>query len=190
MADPPDPPDRHVLHVSPPGSVLPFPDKLRARRRLRKQVLPISDSQAVVALEGTPIEPLARHPITKQMRALLDGVEQGEIDPRGEAPTRALRRCVRALAGFGLSETDIAKLLGTNHNTLVHYYRTELDVGHLEAVCQVAETAHALACSGEFPAATFSWLKMRAGWRESITPLDAPTTNNRVIRVTGSDTRL
>jgi hypothetical protein len=53
-------------------------------------------------------------------------------------------------------------------------FRDELDKAAIEANAKVAQTCYQMAISGQHPAATFFWLKTRAGWREidrrEITP--------------------
>ena len=49
---------------------------------------------------------------------------------------------------------------------LCKVFREELDRPSVEANAKVAEICFKTATSGTVPAATFFWLKTRAGWRE------------------------
>src|SRR4051812_134730 len=46
-------------------------------------------------------------------------------------PEAGHRKQVEALAGFGVPETDIARVIGIDPKTLRKYYRDELDCGHI-----------------------------------------------------------
>jgi hypothetical protein len=48
-------------------------------------------------------------------------------------PTPDLRQHVRSLAGVGVPQEDISKLIGCSEKTLRHHYREELDEGAEEA---------------------------------------------------------
>jgi hypothetical protein len=99
--------------------------------------------------------------------------------PRFEV-TEQNRKTVRALAGFGLTHEQVARMIGLRSpKTLRKYFRTELGMGSLEANAQVARTLFRMATSGENPAATMFWLKTRAKWRErsadDVQPVTPPT---------------
>lgn len=90
-------------------------------------------------------------------------------------PTDQQRKLVKSLAATGVRETDIARRIGIRSaKTLRKHFREELDGGALEANCTVAGTLFRMAKSGEHPAATFFWLKTRAGWREGGAVASAP----------------
>jgi len=76
------------------------------------------------------------------------------------------RGIVRAMASYGIPQEDIGKVIGISHVTLRKYYEPELETASIQANAKVAETCYAMAVSGQHPAATFFWLKTRAGWRE------------------------
>ena len=44
------------------------------------------------------------------------------------------------MAGYGVPETDIARVLGIDPKTLRRHYREELDTGHVLANAKVAES--------------------------------------------------
>lgn len=81
-------------------------------------------------------------------------------------PTEQQRKQVEAMAAYGVPGADIARVMGIGLTTLKKYFRDELDLGHVRANAAVAETCFKMAVSGKVPAATFFWMKTRAGWRE------------------------
>ena len=89
---------------------------------------------------------------------------------RSHKPDPASRRQVEALAGFGIPEPDIARVVGIDPKTLRKHYRDELDMGETKANAQVAGFLFNSARSGNVSAQIF-WLKTRARWRETPTEL-------------------
>ena len=81
-------------------------------------------------------------------------------------PTAEQRKTVRAMAAFGIPQLEIGKVIGISDRTLRRAFRGELDKAAIEANAKVAEVCFRMATSGTVPAATFFWLKTRAGWRE------------------------
>ena len=86
--------------------------------------------------------------------------------PRQHEPNDVERRQVEAMAGFGVPEADIAKVLGIGPKTLRKHYRVELDTGHVRANAKVAECLFKQATGGNVTAQIF-WLKTRARWKEA-----------------------
>jgi len=86
--------------------------------------------------------------------------------------TDATREKVRYLAGVGVRQDDIAKIVGCAPKTLRKRFRDELDRGVAEANAQVSGYLFAAAKAGNIAAIIF-WLKTRANWRER-TPPDHP----------------
>ena len=89
----------------------------------------------------------------------------------------ATRERVRYLAGVGVRQDDIAKIIGCAPKTLRKRFRDELDRGVAEANATVCGYLFAAAKAGSIPAIIF-WLKTRAQWREGPTrgdPLPGPT---------------
>jgi len=84
-------------------------------------------------------------------------------------PTDKERAQVKALSGMGLTQEEIALVIGMSEPTLRKHFRMELDVGMLEANAKVAQSLFRQATSNEKPnvAASIFWLKARAGWREN-----------------------
>jgi hypothetical protein len=77
----------------------------------------------------------------------------------------AVREKVRHLAGIGLRQDDIAKIIGCSPKTLRKRLRDELDRGVAEANATVSGYLFASAKAGNVTAQIF-WLKVRAHWRE------------------------
>jgi DNA-binding Lrp family transcriptional regulator len=83
----------------------------------------------------------------------------------------AVRERVRYLAGVGLRQNDIAKMVGCSPKTLRKRLRDDLDRGVAEANATVSGYLFASAKAGNVAAQIF-WLKTRAHWREQIAPDD------------------
>jgi len=84
-------------------------------------------------------------------------------------PDPVNRRQVEAMAGYGVPEADIARVLGIDPKTLRRHYRDELDTGTIKANSRIAESLYRKA-TGEGPqsvTACIFWLKTRAQWREA-----------------------
>src|SRR5437660_10236922 len=84
----------------------------------------------------------------------------------------AVREKVRYLAGVGVRQDDIARIIGCAPKTLRKRFRDELDRGVAEANATVCGYLFAAAKAGNIPAIIF-WLKTRAHWREGAAP-DGP----------------
>jgi hypothetical protein len=76
------------------------------------------------------------------------------------------RRTVRAMAGFGVPQDDIALVVRCTSRTLRKWYRQELDLAVIEANARVAQCLYQQATTPGNLGATIFWLKARAGWRE------------------------
>jgi hypothetical protein len=88
---------------------------------------------------------------------------------RGHVPDPMLRRQVEAMAGYGVTEAQIAGLIGIDSKTLRKHYREELDHGHVKANVKVAENLFRKATGEgrEAVTAAIFWLKARARWKET-----------------------
>jgi hypothetical protein len=80
-----------------------------------------------------------------------------------------VREKVRHLAGIGLRQDDIAKIIGCSPKTLRKRLRGDLDRGVAEANATVSGYLFAFAKAGNVTAQIF-WLKVRAHWREKTVP--------------------
>jgi hypothetical protein len=85
---------------------------------------------------------------------------------------KALREKVSHLAGVGVPQDDIAKIVGCAPKTLRKHFRAELDRGVAEANAVIAGCLFAAAKAGNIAAMIF-WMKARARWREQP-PADGP----------------
>jgi len=81
-------------------------------------------------------------------------------------PNADTRIKVYTLSTVGTRHEDIASVLNISHDTLVKYYKEELDKGRIEANASVAETLFKQAKEGNTTAMIF-WLKSRAKWKET-----------------------
>ena len=81
----------------------------------------------------------------------------------------AVREKVRHLAGIGVRQDDIAKIIGCAPKTLRKRCREDLDCGAAEANALVSGYLFANAKAGNVAAQIF-WLKTRAHWRERAGP--------------------
>lgn len=75
---------------------------------------------------------------------------------------------VKMLSAMGVPDFDICKVVGLSAPTMRKYYTAELEVGHIEANAQVAQSLFRQATDVNKPsvAAAIFWMKCRAGWSE------------------------
>ena len=104
-----------------------------------------------------------------------------------------MRERVRYLAGVGVRQDDIAKIIGCAPKTLRKRFRDELDRGVAEANATVCGYLFAAAKAGNIPAIIF-WLKTRAQWREGPTrgdrlPSPDPEATSEVVLVLPDNSR-
>lgn len=79
------------------------------------------------------------------------------------------RSQVEAMAGYGVSEADIAKVLDIDPETLRQHYRRELEASQVRTNAKVAENLYRKATGDgrEAVTAAIFWLKTRARWKET-----------------------
>ena len=117
------------------------------------------------------------NPVDKEVNNMVDlqEVDSLPVDVetdkagRGRPPhlaTADTRNKVYILSTVGTRHEDIATVLSISHDTLVKYYKEELDKGRIEANASVAETLFKQAKEGNTTAMIF-WLKSRAKWKET-----------------------
>jgi hypothetical protein len=83
-------------------------------------------------------------------------------------PSEKDRKIAETLAGYGIAEIDIARVIGISVSTLRKWYSYELDTGHVTANSKVAQSLFEKAMGmgqGSVTACIF-WLKCRAKWVE------------------------
>jgi len=73
---------------------------------------------------------------------------------------------IKRLASFGLSNEQIADVMGIGISTLKKHAAEHLKIGRSTAGVPVIESAYRQAISGKCPAMTMFWLKCRMRWRE------------------------
>ena len=88
---------------------------------------------------------------------------------RAHKPDAFNRRQVEAMAGYGVPELAIARVVGIEAKTLRKHYREELDTGQIKATAKVAESLFRKATSdgSQSVTAAIFWLKTRGDWRET-----------------------
>jgi len=114
----------------------------------------VEDSKSLLPIDNLPIDAIE----TKESK-----VGKGRPPHLPNADTRIK---VYTLSTVGTRHEDIASVLGISHDTLVKYYKEELDKGRIEANASVAETLFKQAKEGNTTAMIF-WLKSRAKWKET-----------------------
>src|ERR1700738_313978 len=105
----------------------------------------------------------------------------------------AVRERVRYLAGVGVRQDDIARIIGCAPKTLRKRLRDELDRGVAEANATISGSLFAAAKTGNITAIIF-WLKTRAHWSERTAPDEpVPSTdaesNSEVVLVLPDNSR-
>jgi hypothetical protein len=95
------------------------------------------------------------------------GQMSGEIEDLGQLPYASK---VEAMAGYGLSADDIARVLDIAADELKADYAKELAGGQIKANARVAENLYrkALGEGRESVVAAIFWLKTRARWKETM----------------------
>ena len=82
-------------------------------------------------------------------------------------PTEERRRTVKSMSGYGITQPEIATVLGLrSEKTLRKHFRAELDRGAIDAKTQILQTLYQMAISGKHVAATIFLAKTRCGLRE------------------------
>lgn len=86
--------------------------------------------------------------------------------------TEASTKQVQSLAAVGVTQAQIAKLLGISVETFHKYYSDEYDRAKVQAIGMVANTLFKRATEGKDLGAAIFYLKAQAGWRETPSPLE------------------
>lgn len=87
--------------------------------------------------------------------------------PAAVVLTEKDREAAQTMYAFGIPEEQIARILKMDVDTLIKRLGKEMKDYKVKANSRVAATLYQMAISGTQPAATFFWLKTRAGWRET-----------------------
>lgn len=80
--------------------------------------------------------------------------------------TKENQDTAKRLSALGVTHEDIATRLKISSDTLVRYYKDQLDEGRIDANSAIAGTLFQQAKNGNTAAAIF-WLKTRAKWKET-----------------------
>ncbi|MBA3520545.1 MAG: hypothetical protein H0T75_23560 [Rhizobiales bacterium] len=98
-----------------------------------------------------------------------DTTGEAEPTPSRYEPLPGHRNQVEAMAGYGVSEADIAKVLDIDPETLRLHYRRELQASRVKTNAKVAENLYRKATGDGCEAVTAAifWLKKRARWKET-----------------------
>src|ERR1700719_2139554 len=105
-------------------------------------------------------------------------LDQGPPMPRRPfVVNETVREKVRHLAGVGVRQDDIARIIGCAPKTLRKQCRDDLDRGVAEANAMVSGSLFAAAKGGNVTAQIF-WLKTRAHWRENAVRSDAASVSD------------
>ena len=93
-------------------------------------------------------------------------------------PTERTRAEVSALRSFGNTQEDIASHIGIDVDTMIKYYKDELDNSIIRANAKVGNALFRKATEEKDVTAMIFWLKTRARWREKG---DETTAQDRLI---------
>jgi len=111
---------------------------------------------------------------------------ESETTAQGYVPAANHRSQVEAMAGYGVPECDIAKVLDIDPETLRLHYRRELEASCVKTNAKVAENLYRKATGDgrEAVTAAIFWLKTRARWKETSVHELGGTSELPPIRIT------
>ena len=73
---------------------------------------------------------------------------------------------VKMMAAVGISQENIAKVIGIDIKTMTKYYREEIDTAWIKANAKVGGAMYNKAIGGDVQAQKY-WMGCRAGWKET-----------------------
>ena len=84
-------------------------------------------------------------------------------------PTQRGRDQVKMMAGMGIPDYEICKVIGVSEPTMRKHFWQELETGHIVANSKVAQSLFKMATDKDKPNVTAAifWLKTRARWTEA-----------------------
>jgi len=91
----------------------------------------------------------------------------GKRGPQPWKPTDEERKRIRMYAGLGITQEQIATLIGKCVDTLAERCREDLDAGAAEAKAKVGGAIVKAALNGNMTAAIF-YAKTQMGWKETV----------------------
>jgi len=147
-------------------SMAPYKPSKRIETRLRDLLAANVPVWRISDVLDIPESTLRRHYPT----AFSDIARASGVKPFVASPEQ--RSKVKMLASLGVSQLDIAKVLGIGHDTLSGHFREELDIGPIEANSKVAAKIYSMAMGpidgkNTFLAAKF-WAAARMNWSEKV----------------------
>ncbi len=74
---------------------------------------------------------------------------------------------VKVMIAGGITQEEIATVIGCTRKTLLKHFRHELHTAAPEANALVIASLHQMATKGKNVAAAIWWTKTRMGWREA-----------------------
>lgn len=104
-------------------------------------------------------------PAKTEVKKKKGGAQPGSGRPP-HRPTEETREQVEIMVMAGIKHTDIALCLGITDDTLVKYYREEIDTSTPKANARVAASLFKQATELNIPASAIFWAKTRMGWSE------------------------
>jgi len=83
-------------------------------------------------------------------------------------PNSSKRQIVETMVGYGIKQTDIARVLGVSMHILHAHYMDEIETGAAKANMKVAQSLFEKALANDKGSVTacIFWLKCRANWIE------------------------
>jgi hypothetical protein len=111
--------------------------------------------------------------------------EPGDPEWIGSRPpefkvTDEMRKQVIALVGFGITQGEIATVIGCARNTLVKHFHRELITGEVEINRRVVGALYNNAVKNNNVTAQIWWTKARMGWKD--TTVQERTETSYVVR--------
>ena len=76
------------------------------------------------------------------------------------------KQLVMQMSAVGISQEQIAAVIGITHETLNKYYKTELETSKSKAIAKIGGTLYNKALKGDNTCMIF-YLKTQGGWRET-----------------------
>lgn len=106
-----------------------------------------------------------KEPVKTDGKKKKGGPQPGSGRPPHK-PTDVSREQVEIMVMAGIKQADICLCLGINEDTLVKYYREEIDTSTPKANARVAASLFKQATELNIPASAIFWAKTRMGWSE------------------------
>jgi hypothetical protein len=112
----------------------------------------------------------------------FEGKNQVMARPQFQVTEQA-RKTVKMMAALGFKHDDISKVLEITPKTLRKHFRSELNLGSIEANTKVLQSLFEMATSGKNTAASIFWAKTRCGMPERGPEAETITTELPTVTV-------